>query len=143
MSHISFPSIEQFKTISSNLYRIKESNGLPDTLVLEGTVKLHGTNASLVLNGDIIICQSRNRILSEECDNCGFCAYINRIPKERLLEMIQKIKYKTNNKSIHANSFQKIIYRRYCKNRLCTIPECFGKYKKFSRKQSQPSLWVF
>lgn len=106
MSHIPFPSIEQFRTVLSNLKKIQN---LPDILTLEGTVKLHGTNASLVINDTNIVCQSRNRILSDEKDNCGFSQYINSIPKDKLITMIQIIR------DTYANSIENlVIYGEWC-----------------------------
>ena len=84
-----FPSIEQFRTTIRNLeYRFryvgKDENGdsvydntkeLP-TIDLLGTVKLHGTNSSIVVNPDFTFeYQSRTRELSIGSDNYGFAFY--------------------------------------------------------------------
>lgn len=47
------------------------------TLHFKGTVKLHGTNAAVVINSDFTVdAQSRTRILSLESDNHGFCNWL-------------------------------------------------------------------
>lgn len=40
-----------------------------------GTVKLHGTNAAVVVKSGIVSYQSRNRVLTPEDDNMGFAAW--------------------------------------------------------------------
>jgi hypothetical protein len=53
----------------------KESD-LP-VLEFKGTVKLHGTNAAVVINSDFTVdAQSRTRTLSIENDNHGFCNWL-------------------------------------------------------------------
>jgi hypothetical protein len=39
--------------------------------------KLDGTNASIWWNGSRILCASRNRVLTAEHDNAGFCGWLN------------------------------------------------------------------
>lgn len=47
------------------------------TLEFRGTVKLHGTNAAVVINSDYTVdAQSRTRILSLTSDNHGFCNWL-------------------------------------------------------------------
>lgn len=81
-----YPSIEQFRNVIKEVrlkhdYKGKDSEGKQiykhtenyPTLKFNGTVKLHGTNASVVKysNGNIQF-QSRERILSLEYDNANF-----------------------------------------------------------------------
>lgn len=81
-----YPSIEQFRhTIKAvqlrHDYQGKDENGdavykhLSDYPILDfhGTVKLHGTNASVVKYKDRIEYQSRENVLSLTKDNAGFC----------------------------------------------------------------------
>src|SRR5690606_6479826 len=50
-------------------------------LLFKGRVKVHGTNAGLVLNADgSIDYQSRERLLSIGSDNAGFCTYMSGLP---------------------------------------------------------------
>lgn len=87
---IKFPSIEQYRNIVHNVtsrahYVGKDANGdamydttLPiPTLSFNGTVKLHGTNASIAcgMNGPMW-CQSRENIITPEKDNAGFAMHV-------------------------------------------------------------------
>lgn len=75
---IKFPSIEQFRNVVSSVTSNCKYNEVPlPTIEFEGTVKLHGTNAGVVMspNGDVYA-QSRNNILSLEKDNAGFAFFV-------------------------------------------------------------------
>lgn len=89
--HISFPSIEQFRTIVSNVNRhfnfvgLDEQTGeaiydhtkIKPTLTFKGTVKLHGTNAGVCFNEtEGIWVQSRENIITPEQDNAGFAFFV-------------------------------------------------------------------
>lgn len=84
------PSIEQFRHVIRNVKYKAQFVGLDEdgnpvmnrhadlpTLTFTGTVKLHGTNSSIVFSGEDISFQSRNRILSIGNDNAGFMDYMN------------------------------------------------------------------
>lgn len=88
---LAFPSIGQFKAaikavIERSSYRGRREDGSPifvedfirPTLTYMGTVKLHGSNASLVQYqaGEDFQIQSRNRVLSLDNDNFNFAAFI-------------------------------------------------------------------
>jgi hypothetical protein len=89
-----YPSIEQFRNViravrSIHDYQGKDELGEPiyqhkdnyPTLKFQGTVKLHGTNASIVKYADgRIEFQSRERVLSIDEDNAGFMAAM--MPKD-------------------------------------------------------------
>ncbi|VAW74728.1 hypothetical protein MNBD_GAMMA12-3071 [hydrothermal vent metagenome] len=71
---IKFSSIGQFRNIVKDICEY-EGPRLP-TLVFHGTVKVHGTNASIVINSDETqYAQSRNNVLSTSTDNSGFSAW--------------------------------------------------------------------
>jgi len=86
---IKFPKIEQFtSTVQSILRRVNfvglDENGdaiydpsIPKpTITFHGTVKIHGTNASVAFNAkDGIWYQSRENIITPEQDNAGFAFY--------------------------------------------------------------------
>lgn len=75
--HYSFPSIEQFRTVVKYVRdRCAHAAVELPKLTFHGTVKLHGTNASVVIepNGDYYA-QSRSTVLSLEADNAGFAAF--------------------------------------------------------------------
>jgi hypothetical protein len=98
MEHISFPSINQFRQIVKNIRSSADYHGVPYPKVkYEVSVKIHGSNAGICrpVNGgvDDIYFQSRERILTIESDNAGFCffgqgyknlfnTYIDKIVKE-------------------------------------------------------------
>lgn len=74
-----FTSIEQFRSVCKHVNdKVKYENMLPPTLEFRGTVKLHGTNASVVLPPDDHIphkCQSRNNVITD--GHFGFVNFIN------------------------------------------------------------------
>ena len=87
---IKYPSIPSFKELSKQVaemtrYCGKNEDGYPlyddsiplPTLTFFGSEKLHGSCSSLhYIHPGKIICQSRNRELSLDNDNLGFCRYI-------------------------------------------------------------------
>lgn len=97
---IKWPSIEQFRNVVKNVqhrarYKGQDENGeaiywpfapMPK-LKFEGTVKLHGTNASVVCpNDDISVdtmwCQSRENIITPQKDNAGFAMFVESMKEE-------------------------------------------------------------
>ena len=88
---IKFPSIEQLRTVVKNVQHKSRFVGLDEanepvfdvsrpipTLRFVGTVKLHGTNAGIVLDRTSVdySYQSRERVLTLEADNAGFMAHM-------------------------------------------------------------------
>jgi hypothetical protein len=87
--HISYPKIAQFRNIVSNINREitftgldKNGNAIYDpsikkpTLTFKGTVKLHGTNASVCFNSENgFWIQSRQNIITVDKDNAGFAFF--------------------------------------------------------------------
>ncbi len=99
MSLIKFPSIDQFRSVIKQVnYRTNydgkdEVTGKPKfvprtqpKLKYRGTVKLHGTNAAIVVRYDaegspVLSYQSKERVLTLEQDNAGFMLHMsNQIP---------------------------------------------------------------
>lgn len=95
-----YPSIEQFRNVirkvkESHDYQGKDEEGNSiyshkeyyPILKFKGTVKLHGTNASVVryIDGRTEF-QSRERVLSLEQDNSGFMNYMTTLDLEFLFE---------------------------------------------------------
>lgn len=80
--HISFPSIEQFRTVVKHVNdRCNYQNAVTKpTLRFAGTVKLHGTNASVVFNGTDFYAQSRENVIDVENDNAGFARFVSEHP---------------------------------------------------------------
>lgn len=87
---IKFPSIEQFRTVVTNINRQFNFVGLDEngeaiydqtlpkpTLTFKGTVKLHGTNAGVCYNSlDGLWAQSRENIITPTSDNAGFAFFV-------------------------------------------------------------------
>jgi RNA ligase len=63
-----FPSIEQFRSVCRRAPKEK--------IKFKGTVKLHGTNAAVVIANNEIYAQSRGRVLTREDDNYGFAKFV-------------------------------------------------------------------
>lgn len=88
-----FPKIGQFRDVINHVKQKTRFVGLDDAgealfdatlplpkMVFEGTVKLHGTNAAVVLNEDgSIHFQSRERIITPTDDNAGFATWASTI----------------------------------------------------------------
>ena len=87
--HISYPKIAQFRNVVSNINREITFTGLDEdgnpiydpsikkpTLTFKGTVKLHGTNASVCFNSENgFWIQSRQNIITIKKDNAGFAFF--------------------------------------------------------------------
>jgi RNA ligase len=78
MTFIAFPSIKQYKDIIRQVKDNAKYHNMPTpTLTFQGTVKLHGTNAGVVLLPDgTIQVQSRERIITPLDDNAGFAMFV-------------------------------------------------------------------
>lgn len=88
--HISFPSIDQFRNVVTNINRQFNFTGLDEqgepmydpslpkpVLTFTGTVKLHGTNAGVCFNeANGLWVQSRENIITPEQDNAGFAFFV-------------------------------------------------------------------
>lgn len=118
---IKFGSIEQFRTVVKQVQdRVRwsgkdaDGNNIFDRdkplpiLTFEGTVKLHGTNASFVYDvaTDALAYQSRERVLSLTQDNAGFMLY--------MMQHEAKLKEIANN-FLGANLAEKVVvYGEWC-----------------------------
>lgn len=102
--HISYPKIQQFRNIVANINReigyvgLDENeeaiydNSIPKpTLTFKGTVKLHGTNASVCFNFEEgFWVQSRKNIITTEKDNAGF-AFFAESRKREFMSLMEEI----------------------------------------------------
>lgn len=70
-------------------------------LTFRGTVKLHGTNASIynVLNTENIVVQSKNNEITVDADNNGFARFVD-TNKEDFTSILNVIKKDTHKKSM-------------------------------------------
>jgi len=75
-----FPSIEQLRqTVRSVKETAKYHERKVPTLTFRGTVKVHGTNASVVIvDGKFSHAQSRNNVITPEEDNAGFAIWASK-----------------------------------------------------------------
>jgi hypothetical protein len=81
--HIPFPDIQQFRNTIRTVRERAEHDGVPlPTLSFVGSVKLHGTNASVVLSQGKHYCQSRSQIITPENDNAGFARWVEEKDKK-------------------------------------------------------------
>lgn len=84
-----FPKIGQFRHVVESVRRYVQFDGLDDdgepiydetrplpTLTARGTVKLNGTNVSVVLRDGRLVARSRTRELTVEGDHFGFAAHV-------------------------------------------------------------------
>ena len=79
IKHLRFPSIEQFRTVVKSARDANRKYNAPlTTLTFEGTVKLHGTNSSVVSDGTDMWAQSRERVLTLTEDNAGFAQFVHK-----------------------------------------------------------------
>lgn len=85
--HISYPSIEQFRSVCKEL-AFKEGNDIKPVINFKGTVKLHGTNASVALDKKGMYVQSRSRVITPVCDNAGFASFVE--SKKEVFESLLK-----------------------------------------------------
>jgi len=121
--HISYPKIVQFRNVVSNINREITYTGLDEegkaiydpsiekpTLTFKGTVKLHGTNASVCFNSrEGFWIQSRRNIITVEKDNAGF-AFFAESKKEEFQDLIDVIILENN---IDINRFTVSIYGEF------------------------------
>jgi len=104
---IKFPSIEQFRTVVSNVNRHFNFVGLDEngeaiydptlpkpTITFKGTVKIHGTNAAVSYNAKELWAQSRENIITPEKDNAGFAFFVES-NKEAFYELFAQVMDKT------------------------------------------------
>lgn len=99
MKHLSFPSIEQYRTVIKTVRDNCSYHNLPlPVLFFNGTVKLHGTNASVVydVKDNLVYAQSRSRVLSLVNDNAGFCQWFesNKFLFQEWLKSIAKSEFR-------------------------------------------------
>lgn len=94
-----FGSIEEFKNVIKQVRDRAKWNGTPlPTLTFVGTCKLHGSNSAYnVAPDDSYVFQSRERELSIESDNAGFCMWGERNIDD-LNKTIQNVRNQTGTK---------------------------------------------
>lgn len=93
IKHISFPSIEQFRSVIKHVRDNCKHHNVPNpTLNFHGSVKLHGTNHGVLLSPEgEIYTQSRERLTTPESDNAGSSAWTH-ANLDKFREVFAKIK---------------------------------------------------
>lgn len=121
---IKFPSIEQFRTIVSNVLRhfnyvgqdendeaIYDTTKPKPTLKFKGSVKLHGTNAAVSYNEvGGLWAQSRENIITVEKDNAGFAFFVDS-NRAMFIKLIAEVLIKNN---LDAKENTVTIYGEWC-----------------------------
>ena len=74
MECIKYPKIGQFRNVVKDMHHLYSSQQMP-VVTFTGTVKVHGTNASVVFEGQEQRPQSRNNTLTVGNDNAGFALW--------------------------------------------------------------------
>jgi hypothetical protein len=138
---IKFPSIEQFRTIVSNVNRHFNFIGLDDNgdaiydqtlpkpvITFKGTVKLHGTNAGVSFNNiGRLWAQSRENIITVEKDNAGFAFFVES-NKEIFEQMANDIAHVYG---LNLDNNTVTIYGEWCGGNIqkgvgiCNLPKSF------------------
>ena len=77
--HIPFPEIQQFRNTIRTVRERAEHDTLPlPILSFVGSVKLHGTNASVVFPEEGgFYCQARTHVITPQEDNAGFARWVD------------------------------------------------------------------
>jgi hypothetical protein len=121
---IKFPSIEQFRTVVTNVNRHFNYIGLDENgdaiydvtlpkpkLTFKGTVKLHGTNAAVCYNTKGgLWAQSRENIITPEKDNAGFAFFVESNKEAFIDLMLIVAEYENINRNHNTIS----IYGEWC-----------------------------
>ena len=137
--HINYSSIEQFKNLLKNLKKLRD---IPTQMKFKGTIKLHGTNASVCydeFNG--LWVQSRNSVITPEEDNQGFADFVRK-NKNEFVKLIDILK---NINNIDTKLYTITLYGEWCgKNiqkgvALTQIDKCFVIFDAKMSKISTPS----
>jgi hypothetical protein len=123
-----FPKIRQFRDVIREVkaratYVGRDEDGMPiynsdavlPTLFFMGTVKLHGTNSSVVIKPDgIIQAQSRKRVLTIDSDNFGFARFVHEEVGHKVwLEIAEYIKEVYPNVEFESDD-SLVVYGEWC-----------------------------
>lgn len=83
---VKYPATQAFRTVAS---RVARNHDCLPKLLFRGTVKADGTHADIVVEGDQIWFQSRNRVITEQSDNQGFAQWAATLSVNELLGLIK------------------------------------------------------
>jgi len=160
MKHISYPSTDRFESLVHNIKKSHkqfigtDTDGNPmfeyldtplPTLTFNGTVKLHGTNASVVLKDNLMYAQSRNNVLTIYKDNAGFAFFVEK-QKETLRGILDQLVTKHG---IDTENNTVVLYGEWCggniqKNvAIAELPKMFVVFGlKVVPNNGETSFWI-
>lgn len=157
--HIKFPSIDQFRTVVTNVNRHFNFEGLDENgdaiydltkakpkVKFKGTVKLHGTNAAVSFNEGGYWAQSRSGIITPESDNAGFAFFVE-TKKEVFKRFVNEIQ-KVNLENCYDNTFT--MYGEWCGGNIQKGVAITGLDKMFvifglkvtPHDETKPAYWI-
>jgi len=163
--HISYPSIEQFRNVISNINRQFNFVGLDENgeaiydhkkekprLTFKGTVKLHGTNAGVSFNEGGYWIQSRENIITPEKDNAGFAFFVES-KKHVFKKFVDQIN-SVNFFDLRNNTVT--IYGEWCGGNIqkgvaiCNLPKSFFIFgvkvtphtNSEEEQKAKPAFWI-
>ncbi|KAJ7580227.1 hypothetical protein C8J56DRAFT_277943 [Mycena floridula] len=92
---ISYPSTPSFKNFAKDLHRTLVRDGEVTSGTFLGSVKLHGSNITLVFRPRTEVqIQSRNQIITRDSDSQGAVAFLSAIPLELIVDEILRVRNK-------------------------------------------------
>jgi hypothetical protein len=145
---IKMSSIEQFRHTIKSIRKQCDFKGELKYPVLEATgrVKLHGTNASVVLKPEgLLEVQSKNNVITPDKDNAGFAKFIEE-RKAIILNIMTEYK-----KFLLCEKYDEIaLFGEFCGKginkgaAICEIDKAWFIFgAKILRKDSEESVWLF
>lgn len=93
---VRFPSIDSFTHLVKAVKNKAAYLGIPywemESIEFEGTCKLHGTNASVIINtdGSVVACSRSNMLLSHEQSHFGFYDFVNTVVSQDTWRQVQQ-----------------------------------------------------
>lgn len=146
--HVAFPSIEQFRTVVKNVRDRANYHGQPlPKLKFKGTVKLHGTNASIVkdvASGEFWV-QSRNNVITVDADNAGFARFVQD-HRDEFDELISISRTVVGQENIHVGD-KVVIYGEWCGQgiqsgvAISQMPKAFVIFAIKLARDDEKSVW--
>ena len=110
-----FTEIKQFRGIIQNVIRTASFKGYDENdepileepksgslpkLTFEATIKLHGTNSGVTLDGDNVVALSRSRVITTASDNAGFAFFVDS-HQDIFKEMLSKLQIQYKDKKVY------------------------------------------
>jgi len=112
---IKYPSIENFRNIAKSVNKIYQNQSKP-ILQFQGSPKLHGTNAGVVIDEEgNMRAQSRNRLLDINNDNHGFAEFVEEYKQTFLGAFFGRYTFDHNHVMNYLKNYGPVaIYGEWC-----------------------------